>query len=140
MTRLKQYTEFNLTANSVAVWKTPILYVSRHFGKTVQNCHLNSNKQICVNALITNYSPMSFFCFVIDSLALKLVNWRINDKNIIYTTIKLLKFIYSEKATKFCKTFRWQYIGQIIGGNFAKFCGLLRIYELYSIQNSNDIY
>ena len=24
----------------------------------------------------------------------------------------------------------WQYIGQIIGGDFAKFCGLLRIYEL----------
>ena len=28
-------------------------------------------------------------------------------------------------------TFDWQYIGQIIGGDFAKFCGLLRIYELY---------
>ena len=28
--------------------------------------------------------------------------------------------------------FDWQYIGQIIGGDFAKFCGLLRIYELYS--------
>ena len=26
--------------------------------------------------------------------------------------------------------FDWQYIGQIIGGDFAKFCGLLRIYEL----------
>ena len=25
--------------------------------------------------------------------------------------------------------FDWQYIGQIIGGDFAKFCGLLRIYE-----------
>ena len=24
-----------------------------------------------------------------------------------------------------------QYKGQIIGGDFAKFCGLLRIYELY---------
>ena len=29
-------------------------------------------------------------------------------------------------------TFDWHYIGQIIGGEFAKFCGLLRIYELYS--------
>ena len=28
--------------------------------------------------------------------------------------------------------FDWQYIGQIIGGDFAKFCGLLRVYELYS--------
>jgi hypothetical protein len=26
--------------------------------------------------------------------------------------------------------FDWQYIGQIIGGDFAKFCGLLKIYEL----------
>ena len=26
--------------------------------------------------------------------------------------------------------FDWQYIGQIIGRDFAKFCGLLRIYEL----------
>ena len=29
--------------------------------------------------------------------------------------------------------FDWQYIGQIIGGDFAKFCGLLRIYELYVV-------
>ena len=27
--------------------------------------------------------------------------------------------------------FDWQYIGQIICGDFAKFCGLFRIYELY---------
>ena len=27
--------------------------------------------------------------------------------------------------------FDWQYIGQIIGGDFAKFFGLFRIYELY---------
>ena len=26
--------------------------------------------------------------------------------------------------------FDWQYIGQIIGGDFAKSCGLLRIYKL----------
>ena len=26
--------------------------------------------------------------------------------------------------------FDWQYIGQIIGGDLAKFCGILRIYEL----------
>ena len=26
--------------------------------------------------------------------------------------------------------FDWQYIGRIIGGDFAKFCGLLRLYEL----------
>ena len=27
--------------------------------------------------------------------------------------------------------FDWHYIGQIYIGDFAKFCGLLRIYELY---------
>ena len=27
--------------------------------------------------------------------------------------------------------FDWHYKGQVIGGDFAKFCGLLRIYELY---------
>ena len=30
--------------------------------------------------------------------------------------------------------FDWQYIGQIIGGDFAKYCGLLRIYQLYFIR------
>ena len=49
----------------------------------------------------------------------------------------MVKFIYSEKASTFCEisnylTGNWQYIGQIIGGDFAKFFGLLRIYELYS--------
>ena len=28
-------------------------------------------------------------------------------------------------------TFDWYYIGQKQGEDFAKFCGLLRIYELY---------
>ena len=37
----------------------------------------------------------------------------------------MVKFIYTEKATTF-----WHYIGQIYGGDFAKSCGLLRIYEL----------
>ena len=30
--------------------------------------------------------------------------------------------------------FDWQYIGQIIGGVFAKLCGLLRIYELWNFS------
>ena len=46
-----------------------------------------------------------------------------------------VKFIYSEKATKFCEISTVDltvttFIGQIYGGDFAKFCGLLRIYEL----------
>ena len=32
------------------------------------------------------------------------------------------------------RRFNWHYIGQIYGGDFAKFCGLLRIYELYIIR------
>ena len=34
----------------------------------------------------------------------------------------------------FHQLFDWQYIGQIIGGLFAKFCCLLRIYELYQFH------
>ena len=50
-----------------------------------------------------------------------------------------VKFIYSEKATKFCKisTNYLSYLctaSQIIGGDFAKFCGLLRIYVLVYIS------
>ena len=50
--------------------------------------------------------------------------------------LKYLKFICSEKATKFCEISNvdLSYVFskvQIYGGNFAKFCGLLRIYELY---------
>ena len=43
---------------------------------------------------------------------------------------------YSEMGTKFCEistvdmTVTCKYIGQIYGGDFAKNCGLLRIYEL----------
>ena len=31
------------------------------------------------------------------------------------------------------RRFDWHYIGQFYGGDFAKFCGLLRIYELYHL-------
>ena len=53
----------------------------------------------------------------------------------------VVKFIYSEKATIFCEISNVDltgttYIGQIYGGDFTKFCGLLRIfYELYLFQN-----
>ena len=48
----------------------------------------------------------------------------------------MVKFIYSEKATKFCEISTLDLlclfsVSQIYGGDFAKFCGLLRIYELY---------
>ena len=38
-----------------------------------------------------------------------------------------LKFIYSEKATKFGEISTIH----LTGGDFAKFCDLFRIYELY---------
>ena len=43
------------------------------------------------------------------------------------------KFIYSEKATNFSKIYKFVLCsnGHIYGGDFAKFCGILRIYELY---------
>ena len=45
-----------------------------------------------------------------------------------------LKFIFSEKATKFWKNLYRRFdrynIGQINSGDFAKICGLLRIFEL----------
>ena len=44
-----------------------------------------------------------------------------------------IKFIYSEKATKFCEiSTSLLSIVHRQGGDFAKFCGLLRIYELYA--------
>ena len=48
------------------------------------------------------------------------------------------KFIYSKKATKFCEisTLLLSYVvpvkSKVETGDFAKFCGLLRIYELWS--------
>ena len=35
-----------------------------------------------------------------------------------------------------CRIDRY-YIGQIYGGDFAKMCGLLRIYELYTLPNGH---
>ena len=57
----------------------------------------------------------------------------------------LLKFIYSEKVTKFCEISTVDltgttYIGgQIYGGDFANFCGLLRIYELYTYRKLKTV-
>ena len=45
-----------------------------------------------------------------------------------------LKFIYSEKSANFLRNLQRRFVlcsnGQIYGGDFAKFRGLLRIYEL----------
>ena len=54
-----------------------------------------------------------------------------------YSDLLGLNFMYSEKAPKFCKIsfVPWFVLcsdGQIFGRDFAKFCGLLRIYGLQS--------
>ena len=36
-------------------------------------------------------------------------------------------------------TFDWHYIGQKFGGVFSKFCGLLRIYELYLWRKNKSL-
>ena len=45
-----------------------------------------------------------------------------------------VKFIYSEKTTNVLRNFHRRFVlcsnGQIYGGDFVKFCGLLRMYEL----------
>ena len=50
-----------------------------------------------------------------------------------------IKFIYSEKATKFCEIFplllTTVHTVKSKGEDFAKICGLLRIYELYKTEN-----
>ena len=43
--------------------------------------------------------------------------------------VDFIKFIYSEKATKFCEIVLCSN-GQIYGGDFAQNCDLLRTYEL----------
>ena len=53
-----------------------------------------------------------------------------------------LKFIYSEKATKILRnlplTFDYSTYSQKLVEDFAKFCGLLRIYELYWTGDSKN--
>ena len=48
----------------------------------------------------------------------------------VFQRQNFLKFIYSEKATKFCEISTLLVLCSAIGGDFAKFCGLFRIYEL----------
>ena len=48
-----------------------------------------------------------------------------------HTYIKVYIFWEGHKILRnIHQLFKWPYIGQIIGGDFANFCGFLRIYEL----------
>ena len=60
---------------------------------------------------------------VLDSMLLSLVSNDFDKVHIFWEGHKILRNLH--------QSFYWQYVGQIIGGDFAKFCGLLRIYKLY---------
>ena len=71
-----------------------------------------------------------------EKVLLKLLLFRQNIYLKIFSNFcVLVKLIYSEKATKVLRNLHLLFVlctgSQIIGGDFAKFCGLLRIYELY---------
>ena len=56
---------------------------------------------------------------------------KIDFESKIFSVFKVPIFWEGHKILwNLCQLFDWQYIGQKIGGDFAKFCGLLRIYEL----------
>ena len=58
---------------------------------------------------------------------------KIDEMFIVDLTLKVHIFWEGHKILQnLHQSFDWQYIGQIIGGDFAKFCGLLRSYELYA--------
>ena len=75
----------------------------------------------------------------LERISTRVVN--ILQTYLTYFQSSLLKFIYSEKATKFCKIFilLLSYVVPVKreGEDFAKFCGLLRIYELYEVKKNN---
>ena len=67
----------------------------------------------------------------------KSISWQICWNTCKYTrktlsSFKVHKFWEGHKILwNLHHTFYWHYIGQIYGGNFSKFCGLLRIYDLH---------
>ena len=61
-------------------------------------------------------------------------SWKFRSLKVILDLSSLLKLIYSEKASKFCEIstnylYYLRTASQIIGGDFARFCSLLRLYE-----------
>jgi hypothetical protein len=53
-------------------------------------------------------------------------------RTVYFHESRSIKFIYSEKATKICEKFNSHVLccaSKNLGEDFAKFCGLLRIYE-----------
>ena len=86
-----------------------------------------------------------YTCIAVIDMTSNFVGFDFACKNMNsrYILVELaIKFIYSEKATKFCEisTNYLSYVNTaswLIGGDFAKFCGLLRIYELYHFSSTS---
>ena len=57
------------------------------------------------------------------------------QEKVSHLEAKTIKLRFCEKDTKFLQNHHLRFVlcskHQIYGGDFAKFCGLLRIYELY---------
>jgi hypothetical protein len=89
----------------------------------------NENNEL-TKILLLNTAQLIKYCFCLDSWT----SWGkffLTKKNFC----RAVKFIYSEKATKFCEisTADLFYIVPVkstVDTYFTKFCGLLRIYEL----------
>ena len=109
-----------------------------------RKCHSVGVRAIYWSAHICNSTHTSYTSEnnqdKILSLAICTSNiWMMVKSNGIFFSNKMSTFRYkvhifweSHKILHnlYCR-FDWHYIGQIYSGDFAKFCGLLRIYELY---------
>ena len=77
------------------------------------NSRKNSNPKV--------FLAYEYVCKKIDQVSRRLQVFLIKV-HIFWEGHKILRNLH--------QLFDWQYIGKIIGGDFAKVCGLLRIYEL----------
>ena len=95
-----------------------------------------------LHTILTEYSTI--WCQVCRFILLpsNFVSYIYLSSNFIrpkYWNIKVHIFWEGHKILQnLLQLFDWQYIGQIIGEDFAKLCGLLRIYELYYIANRRE--
>ena len=81
------------------------------------------------------FKSKCWFCFCVGVASVLLGKIKLKFSLFFKSNIFcLVKFIYSEKATKFCEIFTLllSYVVLVKKGEyFAKFCGVLRIYELH---------
>ena len=116
------------------LWWAVAAVVAKQWEYIVKTCdtvrhRVTQSKQFFSNSLM---SILKWYISIIYVAKWVIVNRRLSRLHLFVATI--LKFIYSEKATNFSKFFHQLFVlctaSQIIGGDFAKFCGFLRIYEL----------